>query len=71
MKANTYPAPKIRAAMERELERLAIEDGLQRGMFFDTNGKLRCERVSATAMHGWIFKTKAGQPHTFNFKPSR
>lgn len=59
---NKAKAPKIRAAMERELERLATEDGQQRGMFFDTSGNLRCERVSATATHTWMFKTKAGKP---------
>lgn len=50
------------AAAKRDLEQLATEDGIQRGIFLDTSGNLRTERVSATATHSWLFKTKAGQP---------
>lgn len=57
--------------MQRELEKLAVEDGQQRGMFFDTSGKLHCEHVSATATHAWIFKTTAGQPFQWNTTESK
>lgn len=50
------------AATKQNLEQLANEDGIQRGIFFDTSGNLRTERVSATSTHSWLFKTKAGQP---------
>lgn len=45
-----------------DLEKFASQDGIQRGIFFDTSGNRRMERVSATAIHGWLFKTKAGKP---------
>lgn len=58
-------APKIRKAMERELEKFAAEDGIQRGMFIDTSGKLRCERVTATSQISWLYKTIAGKPYSW------
>lgn len=63
MKDKAKLAPKIQAAMRRELERMAKADNQQRGMFFDTSGKLRCERVSASSTFSWIFKTQAGKPY--------
>jgi len=48
--------------MKRDLERFASEDGVQRGVFFDTSGNVRCEQVSTTSQTNWLFKTKAGKP---------
>ena len=45
------------------MEQFAREDGIQRGVFFDTSGKVRCERVSATSTASWLGKTKAGKPY--------
>jgi len=48
--------------LREDLESLAKQDGVQRGVFFDTSGNARAEAVSATAQHSWLYKTKAGQP---------
>lgn len=59
------PAPfraNIKPTMKADLERFAAQDGIQRGLMFDTSGNLRSEHVSATATHTWLFKTKAGKP---------
>lgn len=53
---------KLTPTIKADLERFASEDGVQRGIFFDTSGNMRVERVSATAQHLWLFKTKAGNP---------
>jgi len=57
---------RLTAQMKCGLEQFSAEDGVQRGAFFDTSGNFRLERVSATAMHSWLFKTKAGQPFKWN-----
>jgi len=44
------------------LEKLAAEDGVQRGIFFSTSGKRCAERVSSTSSTNWLFKTTAGKP---------
>lgn len=48
------------------LEELAKEDGVQRGIFIDTSGMVRSERVSSTAIHTWLHKTEAGKPFVWN-----
>jgi len=45
-----------------DLETLAMGDGIQRGIFFDTSGKMRKGLVSATAQNSFCFKTVHGQP---------
>ena len=45
-----------------DLETLAMSDGCKRGIFFDTSGKLRKERVSDTSQHTFIYKTISGVP---------
>jgi hypothetical protein len=57
---------QLTTQLKNSLEDLAEEDGFQRGAFIDTSGKFRCERVSSTATHSWLFKTKAGQPFVWN-----
>lgn len=52
------------------LEDLAKEDGVQRGIFIDTSGMVRSERVSATSTHSWLYKTEAGKPFVWNQKPN-
>lgn len=44
------------------LEKLAAEDGVQRGIFFSTSGRKYSERVSSTSSTNWLFKTTAGKP---------
>lgn len=48
--------------LKDDLEALAKEDGLQRGVFFDPDGKAWAEPVSEQAPYPWLYKTKAGQP---------
>ncbi len=52
--------------LAKGLEQFAKEDGIQRGIFFDTSGNLRCERVSETATHSWLRKTANGIPFVWS-----
>ena len=54
-----------------DLENFALQDGFQRGIFFDTSGKARIEVVNSTTQYTYLFKTKTGKPKVWGeFKPS-
>jgi hypothetical protein len=57
----------ISESLKVDLETMAMGDGVQRGIMFDTSGKCRVSFVSATATNqGWVFKTIHGQPFKWN-----
>lgn len=53
-------------SMKRVSELFAKEDGIQRGAFFDTSGKLRTERVYSSMQVNWLYKTEHGKPLEHN-----
>lgn len=42
---------------KRDIAQLARDNGVAYGLFFDTSGKLRLERVNPAAQYGYLFRT--------------
>lgn len=53
---------KITPALKADLERLAKEDGVQRGVHVDSAGNMLDGKVSVGARGTWLFKTTNGKP---------
>ncbi len=47
----------IPKSVKSGLQQMAKQDGVQRGIFFDTSGRVQCERVNPAAKYNYLFKT--------------